>query len=340
MEKEKYLCLSIQSQGFESVVKNGGSKRRINYRGFYSQINHNTRKEEMDNNYLVNPNLSHLNIHRIIENVEIEVEELIEEVQENYLDFYKRKMPSNTKPFINGRIVFSPSMNEDMERFGIDKMINTIQDFLEEEYGNVISLDCHFDETTKHFHFCALNYDFEKHKTHTRILEERLKDKSNEERRNITQDNLEIYLKNNIEGFDYKRGKIDNIKQYHSKRKEQENHLTNQKIELKGLKEKVEILENENIELKEENQNLVDLNENIENEIIDIFKIYEDDINELVQELNELNEEMEIKDFYKKMKRYLKSENEKKLKALILKTNKRMNSMKKKKSSHTLYKQR
>ena len=339
--KEKLLSLTINTQGFETVIKNAGSKKSKTYRGLKSQINHNNRTEEMDEDYLVNEEMTKDNKHLIIKNLDTTIEKWIEEMEQDYFNYYKRKMPKNTKPFINGLITFSEEMQEDIKKFGAAKMTETIKSFLIEEYGNkLISLDLHLDETTPHFHFQVLNYDFNLHKTHSRILETRLRDKENKERRNITQDNLANYLQNNINDFDYKRGIIQSTREYHNKKKAQSKVLKNQKTKISELENQLSVMTNKNIQLEKENEILTQQKtelenevENLEEEIQDIFKIYESDINELVEDLTELNEEMEIKEFYKKALRYLKNENQKALQKLIQKMNRKTKAMKKKSNS-------
>ena len=337
---EKLLSLTINTQDFETIKTNPGRKSKT-YRGLKSQINHNSRKEKMDKNYLVRPENTKLNIHKVVNNLDEKVEKMIQEMNRDYENFYKRKQPKNTKPFLNGLITFSNTMLEDIEKFGKVKLFNTILNFLEIEYGNVISIDLHMDETTPHFHFQVLNYDFKRHKTHSAILEKALRDKNNKYRQNQTQDRLAEYLQTNIKGFDYKRGKISSIKKYHDKRKQQEQHLTEQKNKIDKLENMIQkiqkehtYLKNENVRLTKENRELENQVENLENQVQEIFKKYENDINELISELTELNEEMEIKDFYRKIIRYLKKENVKKIETLIKKMNRKVKAVKKKKNNY------
>lgn len=337
---KKLLSLTINTQGFKTITKNGGSRKSKTYRGFKSQIKHNSRKEKMDADYLVRPENTKLNIHKTIDNLDIEISNMIEKMQEDYFNYYKRKQPKNTKPFINGLITFSETMQEDINKFGVKNMYQAIMGFLKEEYGNIISLDLHLDETTPHFHFQVLNYDFNKHKTHSAILESNLRDKNNPLRRNETQDRLVHFLKKHIDNFNYERGEIKSIKEYHSKKKAQEQHLTKQKEEIKKLEEQLLKGKAENYRLRESNKELISEKEELigqveilESQIQDIFKTYENDINELVSDLTSLNEEMEIKEFYKKVIRYLKQENTNRLKALIKKMNRKVSAIKKKKNN-------
>ena len=331
---EKLLSLTINTQGFETVVKNQGTNKSKTYRGLKSQINHNNRTEKMDDNYLVRPENTKDNQHLLVKDLDNTILSWIEEMEQDYFNHYKRKMPKNVKPFINGLITFSETMQEDLEKFGADKMTKTILEFLKQEYGvKVISLDLHLDETTPHFHFQVLNYDFDKHKTHSRILETRLRDKGNEERRNITQDNLASYLQGHIEGFDYKRGKVSGIKQYHNKKKAQQEHLEKQKTQIAELEKKVSALnkdltekEKKILSLQEENDEL----EQIKEENDEMLKDYIEIINEIIEELYEIKEKEESLTFLQKSLRYIKNENIGKFEALVKKMRRKVKAVKKK----------
>ena len=56
---KKYLNITIQRSDWDTSYKK--NKR---YRGYYSQLDHNRRIEEMDSTYLINPQYTYLNTHK------------------------------------------------------------------------------------------------------------------------------------------------------------------------------------------------------------------------------------------------------------------------------------
>lgn len=220
---EKYIAIRFQKQTWQDCKS--GRKR---YRGFYSQKQHNRRLEKQDKNYLINPQYTHLNIFKDFLNVN-QIDKKLEEVYKDYKQYHKRKLPSNTKPFINGLITFSDTITKDLElknKVNRQKFFTIIEGFIKEEVGNIISLDFHIDETTPHFHFTCINYDFDNHITYARIISDSIK--SNKNKQNFQQDRLEQYLKKHIKNFDYKRGKILSKKQYLNDRQKHKQHLEKQ----------------------------------------------------------------------------------------------------------------
>lgn len=258
---DKKLNITLQRQDFETIYKkkaNGDTKK---YRGYKSQIEHNNRTEQMDENYLVRPENTKKNFYWINKNYDTEekVRELIDKTFDDYKKYHKRKMPKNTKPLMQGYISFSETMQQDFVKFGKSKMITAVYNFLRSEYGdNLLTFDLHLDETTPHFHFSLLNYDFKQHRTHSKLLEEALNDKANPMRKNEQQDRLEAHLKTHINDFDYRRGDIRSIKDYHTKRKAHQRHIERQLVKLKELnkshakknKEQDEIIKKKEAEIK------------------------------------------------------------------------------------------
>jgi hypothetical protein len=278
---EKLLSITINTQSFETIRKNQGTNKSKTYRSFKSQIQHNTRKESMDENYLIRPNETKNNIHIELDDLDNNVNNLINKMNEDYKEYYKRKIPKNTKNFINGLITFSDSMQEDIKKFGIDVMFNTVKNYLQEEFDNVITLDLHLDETTPHFHFQVLNYDFKNHKTFSRKLEESLRDKNNIERRNYLQDNLQNYLQDNISNFDYSRGKILGIKNYHNKRKNQVEHIKKLEHQEQKYLQELEQLKEENLYQKKIMQELQSDKKRLQKELNEYEELREESIKEL-----------------------------------------------------------
>lgn len=319
MTKEKYLCLKFYTQ---DLTKDGkGTNEKKNYRSYVSQYRHNTRLEEFDDDYLVRPHLQQENIEidHVKDNIEI-IQQDIERMKKDYKkhDSLNRKMPSNTKPLMNGLITFTDTINKDIEKFGQQKLLETVKEFLIQEYGTCYSVYSHNDETTFHIHFACLNYDFNTHHTHSQILEHRLRDKENKERRNITQDNLEKFLKDKIKEFDYKRGIVKNSKEQKHinaalKETIEENELKikEQEEQIKLLQQQQEILIPRVNELIQRGIITKELNSNID------VNIYNLGVNLLTDLINSENEDIEK--FIRNFKRYHNSGKAEELQNLISK---------------------
>ena len=337
MKNEKYVSMTLHTQDHQTRVVDGGSNKQKTYRSLLSQIKHNKRLEEMDSNYLVRPERTKDNLHYEIKNLEEQLLQWQREMEQDYQEYYKRKMPKNVKPFINGLITFTDTMQEDISKYGEKEMFQAIVEFIQEEFGGkIISLDLHLDETTPHFHFQIMNYDFKEHKTHSRIMEQRLRDKENPYRQNIAQDNLANFLQNRFEGFDYKRGKISGIKKYHDKRKAQHEHLEKQKEKIKEMEAQIKELKEQNKELSDENEELKEYKNELEDIIEDNEEMLEEHIeiiNEIIEELYEIKEEEESLNFLRKAMRYIRNENIPKFEKLIEKTKRKVKAIKKKSSS-------
>lgn len=225
--KDKYISIRFQKQSWEDC-KSG----RKTYRGFYSQKEHNRRTEKQDKNYLLNPQYSNLNLYKdYIKDTQLKNE--VKKMKSDYKKHHKRKLPSNTKPLINGLITFSNSITEDLDlkhKENRIQLFKIVEDFITKEVGNIISLDLHLDETTPHFHYTTLNYDFENHITYSRIITDSINENSN--RQNYQQDRLEQHLKKHIQNFNYKRGKVAGKKQYLNERQKHKQHLEQQEQQI------------------------------------------------------------------------------------------------------------
>lgn len=334
---EKLLSITVNTQSFKTIKK--GKKT---YRGFLSQKQHNKRIEEMDEGYILRPELQNQNIN--IENgkyiTEEDIYQEMELIEQDYQEYYKRKMPKNYKPLLNGLITFSETMQEDINLYGLKKMTQRIEQFLKKEYGKIVSLNLHMDETTPHFHFQVINYDYEKHQTHSAKLERSLKDSNNPMRINYTQDRLADYLTENIQGFDYKRGKILSVKQYHNKRKAQQEHLNRlesktkeQEQELQELRLKHSKLQHEHNDLKSKYNGLQAKYEAMEDTLIQEHK---EAIQEVLEELQELGKEEDAIKFLRLVVRYTKGEQAKKLHSLIDKYGKKLKSLNRRTTTRTM----
>lgn len=240
---EKYLCISIQRQGIKNSIKELTNGKKKIYRGFYSQRLHNRRLEEQDPNYLLNKELQEFNIYKDFKTHK-QVRDRLKETRQDYKDFHKRKIHSKRKPFINGLITFSNTILEDLnlyKRKNRELLFEIITNFLKKENGenNLISLDLHMEETTPHFHYSCVNYDNERHITYSSKIERDIKQN---EGVNLQQDRLEKYLKDNIEDFEYLRGKKLNKKSYLDQRSKNHQHLKEQEKKLQDFEERINFI--------------------------------------------------------------------------------------------------
>lgn len=337
---KKLLSITVNTQNFQTVKK--GKKT---YRGFQSQKEHNKRIENIDEGYLLREELQHLNIN--YENelylTQKDIENEMELIEEDYRNYYKRKMPKNYKPLLNGLITFSETMQEDIYKYGIEAMQKQIGLFLKNEYGKVVSLDLHMDETTPHFHFQVINYDYDKHKTHSAILEQSLKSPNNEMRINYTQDRLAAHLKKTINGFDYERGEIKSIKQYHNQRKAQMEHLKRLEQKTKEQEQELQMLRNKTKKQQKELDTLQDKLNSLKADYQGlIFKYetmestlkeeYQEAILEILEDLEELGNENDAIKFLGLVVRYTKGEQARKLHNLIGKYGKKIQGVNRRKT--------
>ncbi len=216
------------------------------YKSLDETLAHCDRTEKMDENYLLRPEQQNLNI--------VEVKNILgmkEEVYRDYKEFNGRKMPTNWIPYINGVITFSSSMQDDINKYGREKMHTAIKGFLKSEFGDIIiGVSLHMDETTPHCRFQAINYIKDKHKTFSSDMNVEIRKDKN--RKNLLQDRLADYLAEHMERFDYVRGQAKTTKEYHGERKAQHNHLENLKLKLLETEAKLEDREKQ-LKLLEEN---------------------------------------------------------------------------------------
>lgn len=240
---EKYINITIQNTNWKGTTKQYKNKSKT-YRGYYSQLEHNRRTEEnMEEDYLVNDQFTKLNMFEdYLEEEEIHKE--LEQVKKDYKKHHNRKLPKNFKPFTNGIITFSNTIQKDLElltnKDNRKEFFKVIKGFLEEEVGTLISLDFHLDETTPHFHFMSVNYNYEQHITYSRLITNGIKEN---ERVNKQQDRLEKYLQDNIKGWDYKRGKIQSREEYNKKRKKYSHILQDMEDRIEEFEEDIEHIE-------------------------------------------------------------------------------------------------
>ena len=322
MEK-KLLSVRIHTMGNTTVKKNGRT-----YKGIVDQKAHNTRTETMEADYLLRPEHSGNNIHHT-ETDEAGIFSKLELAAEHYQNRYKRKLPKTTKPYIDGLITFSDTMFQDLiidKKFSINEMSDTVVEFLRQEFGeSFVAMDLHADETTPHFHFTAVNYDFEKGLTYSSSMRRDIK--SNQ--KNELQDRFANFMQSKINGFDYERGEIHSIKEYHNKRKSQQIHISKQSdqikeqsLEIEKLKSSIKAFEVSLVDKTQEAERLSarieDLEAVADNLEVEVIR----DIRIVINDLIEIDKTLDAQKFIQRVSRYAKSDSKEKLNKIIAKWNK------------------
>lgn len=309
-DKKKLLSLRIRTAGLK-----GKRSGKIYYKSLSENIAHNTRREKMDKNYLLRPELSHKNMYHYPHSKE-EMMDKWENVRSKYKNHYKRRMPSNSKPFIEGLLTFSATMQQDIAKYGRKEMINTVWRFLREEFSEdgVLGISLHMDETTPHIHFTVINWKESANKAYSSWMSNEIgKDKSN-----LLQDRMADWFKSHIDDWDYQRGEIHHIKEYHDKRKAQQDHLKRQEREIAQKDKLIRDMEDEidkmNTELHNKRREVASL----VSEISKMDSELSEQAEQIINDLTNLYEDTETNQgFLNKLNRYVRSENKQRLEKLI-----------------------
>jgi predicted RNA-binding protein with EMAP domain len=323
----KKLSVRIHTMG-EKTVKVG----KRTYKGLKSQTAHNQRTETMEDDYLLNPGYEHLNIfhnERELNNIQNDWED----VRSDYQAHYKRNMPSNAKPYLDGLITFSKTMFEDMlvdGKLDREEMMEAVKGFLREEFGkSFVNVQLHTGETTPHFHFTTLNYDWDRKLAYSSAMRRDIKSSAQvkgQYQKNELQDRFADYMTKTVKGFDYERGSVHSIKAYHDKRSAQDKHIKDQRqtiVEhLKTIEDMSEEIVGLNAEVKYNEQQveqlsaqIVDLGQQADNLSGEVIA----DIETILADLLELDRMSDGQKFMELVKRYVGSSNQSKLDKLISK---------------------
>ena len=325
MEQNEKL-LSIRINTLSDTSRKSGKKY---YKSISESIAHMNRTESMDSDYLMRPEKQNQNIDGYIEK---DLKDMVDEVLSKHQKHYHRKMPKNWKPYIDGLITFSATMQKDIDRFGTQNLFNSIKSFLADEFGknNVIGLALHMDETTPHLHFTAINYDEKIKKAYSANMEAQIKANKG---MNPLQDRLADHLKKTINGFDYVRGETYSIKDYHTKRKYQQDHIdkqeetiNKQEETIKSQERKILILESSTDKMEER---MIDAFNQAEMALEHAEQIKEEKtelIKSIVSQLIELGKEKDSSKFMRLVQRYTNNENNQKLDNLIQKWSNALNA--------------
>ena len=330
----KKLSVRIHTMGEKTVMKSGRT-----YKGLKSQTAHNQRTETLDDDYLLNPEYEHLNIfhnERELNNIQNDWED----VRSDYQAHYKRNMPSNAKPYLDGLITFSKTMFEDMlvdGKVDREEMMEGVKGFLREEFGkSFVNVQLHTGETTPHFHFTTLNYDWDRKLAYSSAMRRDIKSSAQvkgQYQKNELQDRFADYMTKTVKGFDYERGSVHSIKAYHDKRSGQEKHIKDQRQiiatqaeTIDMMQDHADVLNNTIVELMAEvadgeqhveqlSAKIQDLGQQADNLSGEVIA----DIETILADLLELDRTSDGQKFMELVKRYVGSSNQSKLDKLISK---------------------
>lgn len=318
--KQKLLCINIKTHG-EKSARRGGR----HYKSIGQEIDHDLRLEEMDDDYLLNPELTHLEIlEGNKEDILNEIDKRSEIIRNKYLEKYRRKLPSNWKPVNSVLLTFGDTMQDDIKKYGRERMLAATKEFLSVEYGHEpLMATLHMDETTPHMHLLMMNWNEGKQKAYSTAMQVEIKKDGGS---SALQDRYADWMKDHIKDWDYVRGlKKVNVKEYHNQRHKQEAHLKAQKakvgeleVELSEAKDKLKTVQTK-LEQKQDEFNNLYLNMAVEKK--KIADEHMKDFKTIVDELEALANTSLAEDFIKLYTRYIKSDNTTRLSKLIQKYN-------------------
>jgi len=327
---KKLLSVRIHTMGEKTVIKSGRT-----FKGLKDQTAHNQRTETMDDDYLLRPEYEHLNIFHNETEIN-DIQDNWKDVQLDYKEYYKRSMPTNTKPYLDGLITFSKTMLDDMlinGKLDREEMLEAVKGFLREEFGkSFVNVQLHTGETTPHFHFTTLNYDWKRKLAYSSAMRRDIKadDKNN------MQDRFADYMTKNVNGFDYERGAVHSIKEYHDKRSGQQKHIKDQKQTIAEMDNTINEMSDEIADLKAEVMDKEQHAEQLSAQIVNLQQQADNlsgevigDIETILGDLLELDRMTDGQKFMELVKRYIKSDNESRMDKLI---NKWQSGLKKAKS--------
>jgi hypothetical protein len=313
-EENKDKKLSIRIHRMKDVPTKRGDRY---YKSIGEMMDHILRKENMDEDYLLYPEQAHHNQHFVSpESIDVKKKR----VEDAYFDEHRRAMPKNTSPYIDGLITFSDTMREDIEKYGAKKVVEESMKFLNQEFGfeHMVALSLHMDETTPHIHFIAMNWSDKKSRAYSQAYEQELKDAQGV---SLLQDRLANHYKKNIPAWEYERGEHQNTKEYHSKRKAQEQHLKTQKERITLLENEKEELKGQIDQLKMERDSQALQIEEMKQEIVHLVESRDDlerqhieQVKGFVDEFDSMINERQAMPLLRKLLRAAKSEDEERLK--------------------------
>ena len=319
-KSKKLLSVRIHTMGEKTVIKSGRT-----FKGLRDQTAHNQRTEEMDDDYLLRPEFEHLNIFHNETEIN-DIQDNWKDVQLDYKEYYKRSMPTNTKPYLDGLITFSKTMFDDMlvnGKLDREEMMEAVKGFLREEFGkSFVNVQLHAGESTPHFHYTTLNYDWKRKLAYSSAMRRDIKadDKNN------MQDRFADYMTKNVNGFDYERGAVHSIKEYHDKRSGQQKHIKDQKQTIAEMDNTINEMKDEIADLKAEVIGKEQYAEQLSAQIVNLRQQADNlsgeviaDIETILGDLMELDRMTDGQKFMERVRRYIKSDNQTRMDKLITK---------------------
>ncbi len=242
------LSIRIRKHNLNQSVKSGGKY----YKSSIQNQNHDFRKENIEEGYLNNPQNKNKVLFKQNELNEEMLSSLDKSIDKDYKkhSYRNRELPKNTKKFLSGLITFSSNFQEEHNGY-YDKKIN---EFLKKRFGeSLIYTVLHTDETTPHYHFQVLNYDFKTHKTigkhiDTSKLQDELSDFLDSQFKRGKKKKWTMKRVSNLEG---------KIKGLERELEEKQNELNEQKEELNTQLEELLNIGHTNEEIKKDTKKLI-----------------------------------------------------------------------------------
>ena len=309
---------------------NTGTKQGGKYfKSYKQQMEHDFRTEVIEANYLKRPeetNKYHKFKGKNLQGIELnDIEKLWENVEKYHLKNKKKKLDKQTKPTINFLLSFSKDF--DLSEEDRIKQMDSVKDFITKNYSLPIYLVQHNDEKALHYSFSIMNYDFKTQRPIAKQINT-----------SQLQDNITNHLKQDNQDYGHNRGIKKNISL--------KEHKTIMQGKVEEESKKLEIVKNQNEELKlqhqieidklvEEKQILLNENDSIQNEQDNLKQI----LFEGIDNLEKLSEDFvefgiqykgkNIDGIFKLFKRYLDKDKQEDIDKMFNKIQKQIDNSKK-----------
>ena len=262
--ENKTLSIRMVKMKTNTGTKQGGKY----FKSYKQQMEHDFRIEVIEENYLKNPeetNKYYKFVDKNLKGVELnDIEKLWENVKDYHLKNKKKKLDKQTKPTINFLLSFSKDF--DLSEEDRIKQMESVKDFITQNYSLPIYLVQHNDEKALHYSFCIMNYDFKTQRPIAKQINT-----------SQLQDNITNHLKQDNQDYGHNRGIKKNISL--------KEHKTIMQGKVEEETKKLEILENQNEELILKNKKLENNFENMRTEYLGIIDIYNEELKTSVEEL-------------------------------------------------------
>jgi hypothetical protein len=323
--ENKTLSIRMVKMKTNTGTKQGGKY----FKSYKQQMEHDFRTEVIEANYLKRPeetNKYHKFKGKNLQGIELnDIEKLWENVEKYHLKNKKKKLDKQTKPTINFLLSFSKDF--DLSEEDRIKQMDSVKDFITKNYSLPIYLVQHNDEKALHYSFSIMNYDFKTQRPIAKQINT-----------SQLQDNITNHLKQDNQDYGHNRGIKKNISL--------KEHKTIMQGKVEEQNKKLEMLENQNEELKlqhqieidklvEEKQILLNENDSIQNEQDNLKQI----LFEGIDNLEKLSEDFvefgiqykgkNIDGIFKLFKRYLDKDKQEDIDKMFNKIQKQIDNSKK-----------